>query len=172
MNLTTKRRIAKEILYFFTGVIIILLFWGIILIQNNYYQNKVVTCKNEINHLQTQINLTILHPDKLKKLFANVKIMNESGSSNEDIVDMMNAFEKRFGKKITLSERIKLEKLRKNEKIETNKLKEISLKIFNEDDIFTNIKISSILILALLYPIRFIFILIKWAIKILKLKTN
>lgn len=171
MNLRTKRSIAKEIIYFFTGVIILLIFWGFIAIQNNYYQNKVITCKKEIAKIQTQINLTILQPDKLKKLFANVKIMNESGSSNEDIVAMMNAFEKRFGKKITLSERIKLEKLRKNGKLEANILEEISSKILNEEDIFNNIKILSILIFVLLYPIRFIIILVIWSIKILKIKN-
>lgn len=168
MNLITKKRIAKEILYFFTGIIILLIFWVFIEIQNSYYQNKVITYNKEITKLQIQIKefaiKPVLQPDKLNKLNENAKIMSESGSSEEDIIAMKDAFVKRFGRKYTLSEEIKFDNLKKNLQLETNKLNEAYLKFLSRDDIL----FLSIILFVLIYPIRIIFILVKWAIKTLK----
>ena len=168
MNLITKKRIAKEILYFFTGIIILLIFWVFIEIQNSYYQNKVITYNKEITKLQIQIKefaiKPVLQPDKLNKLNENAKIMSESGSSEEDIIAMKDAVVKRFGRKYTLSEEIKFDNLKKNLQLETNKLNEAYLKFLSRDDIL----FLSIILFVLIYPIRIIFILVKWAIKTLK----
>ena len=175
MNLRTKKIIAKEIIYLFSGIIILLMIWVIMEIQNVYYQNKVNTYKNEITQLQIQMKESvikpILQPDKLKKLNDNAKIMFESGSSEEDILAMKDAFLKRFGRKHTLNEKIKLDKLKNSEITKNNELKKTYLKILNKDDVSHNIKFFSIIIFVLLYPIRIIYILVKWAIKTLKIKN-
>ena len=174
MNLRTKKSIAKEVLYFFAGVVILLIFWAFLEIQNNYFQNKVINYKKEITQLQSQIKkfeTKSLQPDKLKKLNENALEMSEAGYSQEDILTMKDDFLKLFGSKNTLSEQIKLKKLKINEKLKTDNVKKIYLKILNRDEIFHNIKLIAIIIFVLLYPARIVFISVKWAIKILKIKN-
>jgi hypothetical protein len=172
MNLRTKKSIAREIIYFFSGILILFIFWGFIEIQNNYFQNKVITQKKEINQIQAQIKKLekkpLLNPDKLKILNDNAKEMYELGSSKEEILAMKDDFFKLFGNKKTLSEQIKL---KTNEKLKTDNVKKTYLKILNRDEIFHNIKLLAIILFMLLYPARIIFISVKWAIKILKIKN-
>ncbi len=167
MNLRTKKTIAKEILYFFIGIIIILIFWAFIEVQNSYYKNEVISYNQEIVRLQT-LRKPFLNADKLKKLNENAKKMFESGSSNEDILAMKDAFVKRFGIKYNLNEKLKLEK---EEKVITNELNKTSLKILDGYKISDKVVILSIIFFVLLYPIRFVFILVKWAIKTIKIKN-
>ncbi|WP_345095596.1 hypothetical protein [Flavobacterium chungnamense] len=169
MNLRTKKTIAKEILYFFIGIIIILIFWAFIEIQNSYYKNEVISYNQEIVRLHT-LRKPLLNADKLKKLNENAKKMFESGSSKEDILAMKDAFIKRFGIKYNLNEKIKLEKLKKEEKVITNELNKTSLKILEGYEITDKVGILSIIFFVLLYPIRFVFILVRWAIKTIKIK--
>ena len=172
MNLRTKKSIAKEVLYLFSGVILLLIFWLYLEIKNNYHNNKVVTYKEEINQLQSQIkkfeSKPLLNPDKLKKLNENAKIMSESGSSKVDILAMKDDFIKKFGNQNTLSEQVKL---KTNEVIVNDKIKKANLKMLNREEIYHNIKLLSIVLFILLYPVRIIFISVKWAIKILKIKN-
>lgn len=172
MNLRTKKSIAKEVLYLFSGVILLLIFWLYLEIKNNYHNNKVVTYKEEINQLQSQIkkfeSKPLLNPDKLKKLNENAKIMSESGSSKVDILAMKDDFIKKFGNQNTLSEQVKL---KTNEVIINDKIKKANLKMLNGEEIYHNIKLLSIVLFILLYPVRIIFISVKWAIKILKIKN-
>ena len=172
MNLRTKKSIAKEVLYLFSGVILLLIFWLYLEIKNNYHNNKVVTYKEEINQLQSQIkkfeSKPLLNPDKLKKLNENAKIMSESGSSKDDILAMKDDFIKKFGNQNTLSEQVKL---KTNEVIINDKIKKANLKMLNGEEIYHNIKLLSIVLFILLYPVRIIFISVKWAIKILKIKN-
>jgi hypothetical protein len=172
MNLRTKKSIAREIIYFFSGILILLIFWGFIEIQNNYFQNKVISQRKEINQIQAQIKKLekkpLLNPDKLKILNDNAKEMYELGSSKEEILAMKDDFFKLFGNKKTLSEQIKL---KTNEKLKTDNVKKTYLKILNRDEIFHNIKLLAIILFILLYPARIIFISVKWAIKILKIKN-
>jgi hypothetical protein len=167
MNLRTKKTIAKEILYFFIGIIIILIFWAFIEVQNSYYKNEVISYNQEIVRLQT-LRKPLLNADKLKKLNENAKNMFESGSSKEDILAMKDAFVKRFGIKYNLNEKLKLEK---EEKVITNELNKTSLKILDGYEISDKVVILSIIFFVLLYPIRFVFILVKWAIKTIKIKN-
>ena len=175
MNLRTKKSIAKEVLYFFAGVIILLIFWAFLEIQNNYFQNKIINYKKEITQLQSQIKKfetkTLLQPDKLKKLNENALKMSKAGYSEEDILTMKDDFLKLFGKKHTLKEQIKLDKLKNSEITKTNQLKKSYLKILSKDDVSHNLKFFSIILFVLLYPIRIIYILVKWAIKTLKIKN-
>lgn len=172
MNLRTKKSIAKEILYFFAGIIILLIFWAFLEIQKNYFQNKVITYKKEITQLQSQIikleRKPLLQPDKLKKLNENAKMMSEAGSSKEDILAMKDDFLKMFGNQNILSERVKL---KKNQVIINDKIKKVNLKMLNSEEIYHNIKLLAIVLFILLYPIRIIFISVKWAVKILKIKN-
>lgn len=175
MNLRTKKSVAKEVLYFFAGVTILLIFWAFLEMQNIYFQNKVNTYNKEITQLQSQIKKLetkpLLQPDKLKKLNENALEMSEAGYSEEDILTMKVDFLKLFGSKKTLSEQIKLKKLKINEKLKADNIKKIYLKILNGDEIFQNIKLLAIVLFVLLYPTRIIFISVKWAIKILKIKN-
>ncbi|MFC5977595.1 hypothetical protein [Flavobacterium salmonis] len=175
MNLRTKKSIAKEVLYFFAGVVILLIFWAFLEIQNNYFQNKVINYKKEITELQSQIKefetKPLLQPDKLKKLNENALEMSEAGYSQEDILTMKDDFLKLFASKNTLREQIKLKKLKINEKLKTDNVKKIYLKILNRNEIFHNIKLLAIILFVLLYPARIIFSSVKWAIKILKIKN-
>ena len=172
MNLRTKKSIAKEVLYLFSGVILLLIFWLYLEIKNNYHNNKVVTYKEEITQLQSQIKKVeskpLLNPDKLKKLNENAKIMSESGSSKDDILAMKDDFIKKFGNQNTLSEQVKL---KTNEVIVNDKIKKANLKMLNREEIYHNIKLLSIVLFILLYPVRIIFISVKWAIKILKIEN-
>lgn len=172
MNTINKKIIAKEILYFFSAIVMILIFWVFIKVQNNYYENKVVFYNKQITELQIQIkelvNKPLLQKDKLKKLNENAKIMSDAGSSEYEVLAMKDAFIKRFGNKYTLTEKIKLDKLKKSEKLKNNELKKTYLKILNRDEVFHHSKILSFTLFVLLYPVRITFVLVKWAIKILK----
>ena len=172
MNLRTKKNIAKEVLYLFAGVILLLMFWLYLEIKNNYHHNKIVTYKEEIAQLQSQIkkleSKPLLEPDKLKKLNENAKMMSESGSSKDDILAMKDDFLKKFGNQNTLNEQVKL---KTNEVIINDKIKKANLKMLNREEIFHNIKLLSIVLFIFLYPVRISFILVKWAIKILKIEN-
>lgn len=66
------------------------------------------------------------------------------------------------------NEQIKIDKLKNIKKTETDKRNKTKLKIVNRDEIIQIITNLSIVILGLLYPIRIVFISVKWAIKIIK----
>ena len=175
MNLRTKKSIAKEVLYFFAGVIILLIFWAFLEIQNNYFQNNIINYKKEITQLQSQIKKfetkTLLQPDKLKKLNENALKMSKAGYSEEDILTMKDDFLKLFGRKHTLKEQIKLDKLKNSEITKTNQLKKTSLKILSKDDISKEIKFLTIALFIILYPMRIVYVLVKWSIRTLKIKN-
>lgn len=66
------------------------------------------------------------------------------------------------------NEQIKIDKLKNIKKTETDKRNKTKLKIVNRDEIIQIITNLSIVIMGLLYPIRIVFISVKWAIKIIK----
>lgn len=67
------------------------------------------------------------------------------------------------------NEQIKIDKLKNIKKTETDKRNKTKLKIVNRDEIIQIITNLSIVIMGFLYPIRIVFISVKWAIKILKI---
>ncbi len=83
-NPLLKKRIAKEILFFFGAVGLVGLVWGFLLLRNNYYDNKKTSLKVKISSLTHQLGS--LQKDKIKSIYegfnqnfvVNYKVMDES----------------------------------------------------------------------------------------------
>jgi hypothetical protein len=73
MNTTTKKKIAKEIIYFFSSVGILFLIWTSIQIKNTYTNNKIENYNSEISLVENKA-------DSIKRyiyLITKVKAFNE-----------------------------------------------------------------------------------------------
>jgi len=55
MKLKSKKIIAREILFFFSGIGLIVIIWFILTFSNSYYENKVVNSLDKIKTYQKQI---------------------------------------------------------------------------------------------------------------------
>jgi hypothetical protein len=62
-----KRILAREILFFFTGLLLIGIVWGFLLMRNSYYENKASSCNDKIKTLQLQIDS--LPKDYIKEFY-------------------------------------------------------------------------------------------------------
>lgn len=173
MNITSKKIIAKEIIYFFSVIALLLIFWLIIEIRNFYSEKKIKTISNEISNIQLQIDKYekktnfYLKPEKDKILMNGLIELDKNGSSDDEMRAYMSDFENKFSsEKIKHIEKTKLLKEKQNNlSTELNTSKNNYLE---PDEKKSNILIFALILFSVLYPFRLIYRLLKWSIKTIK----
>ncbi len=180
MNKVTERKLAKEIVIFFSSVLIICLLWAIFWAFN--YQKKIISkdLREQITQLTIEIDsinwsfansedtLTILYKNDsvdvaVKDIGSMIKHLPETKTEIRDLNEKANSLAippphdswATYQKFQTDIEKLNL-KLALNE-----------TKIYTSKDLINIAKWISILTLCLVYPIRFLYILLKWSIKTL-----
>ena len=169
MNKKNKRTLAKEILYFFSGIFCILVFWGLIEVKNYLINSDIEKISIETLTLTKQLdsleNIKVLDEEWRKKLDSNIFEMQDKGATEDDIKRMVSDFKKRFGKKEIIVKREQLEKA-----------KILSIKNFDDtqDKLIDNTEKNKILtyglfiIFGLIYPLRLIYYSLIWSIRTLR----
>lgn len=138
MKHTTKRKIAKEIIIFFTIVALILFSWSIF-----WAVNKINV--KRMKKLEKQVITLNKHIDSLQKI--NVLVLNEN-----------------------LLPPPPPKQLSKNKEKLEDEVSLIYSKLYTTNQINENAKWLSIALFIMVYPLRFLILLVLWAIKILKMK--
>ena len=168
-----KKIIAKEIIYFFATITLILIFWSFIEIRNYYSKKKVKTISHEISVIQLEIDKNeknnYFKPETWKILITELTELAKNGSSDVEMKSYCLDFDKKFSK-----EKDQLIKKTKILKVDQEKLSS-KINIY-ENYILKNLEkknsllIFSTILLSILYPIRLVFILIRWS--LLTIKKN
>jgi len=175
MNITSKKIIAKEIIYFFSVIALLLFFWLIIEIRNFYSEEKIKTISYEISIIQLQIDKNqkktnfYLKPEKMKILINGLIELDKNGSSDDEMRAYVSDFKSKFSEeKIELLKKTKI--LEKKKNILSNKLYSSQKYFLSNEEKNRNLLILSAILFSLLYPIRLVFKLIKWSLLTLKKK--
>jgi len=215
MKLQTKKRLAKEIIIFFSSIILALLFFLSTYPYNWIYQKKISNLTETISIKErTADSLSSSYKAKLKKQnwfyneiskdfdISEYKTSDENWSRLQEIInrdsleyqykntwgkDLVSFLSKLgFKNAIQFKEFILLNSFTKTEKTDYNKaiaindeIKEINSEINNKENNLLSfdeqkengIK-SLIIILTIVYPLRFLYLLITWALKTMKQKEN
>lgn len=167
MNIKTKKTIAKEIIYFFITSALFFILWIGVIINNRIYESKIYRFKNESLKFQTQIekNNKLLYkkPIELDEYGIPIKfipptdgvVLSENKKTTNNLTE----------EKLIL---IKNQKLTNLKTISNQNLLNVENKFLNENQINHILFYSFIILFGLLYPIRLIFLILKWSIKTLK----
>ena len=165
-----KRKIAKEILYFFFGIFCILVICCFIESKNYFLNNKIESINNNALNLTKQIDslntINVLF-DKYysKKLLSNITKMHTEGYSVEDIGNMIDDFSKKFGRKEI---NLKINKLKLIKSSSLMDCKDYKSKLLNYNEKVKILTYCITIIMGLIYPLRLIYYSLKWSIKTLK----
>lgn len=175
MNITSKKIIAKEIIYFFSVIALLLIFWLVIEIRNFYSEKKIKTISYEISNIQLQIDKNekktnfYLKPEKEKILINGLLELDKNGSSDDEMRAYVSDFKSKFSEeKIELIKKTKI--LEKKKNILSNDLYSSQKYFLNNEEKKHNLLILSAILFSILYPIRLVFKLIKWSLLTLKKK--
>lgn len=163
MNLKTKKNIAKETIYFFSTIAILLAVWTGIEIRNFYLNTKIDDLNKEVLILKNKIET------KQNKII-------ESEIKNAPVVDEFGIPVKfkapSDGKTLTDKEKLilinqdkfDLDKLKKEEKKMNQHLYYSKNKLISKQIVIW----CAYIFFGLLYPIRYVFKLLKWSFKTIK----
>jgi hypothetical protein len=166
MNIKTKKTIAKEIIYFFITSALFFILWIGVLINNRIYESKINRFKKETLDFQSQIqkNNKLLNkkPVEFDEYGIPIKftrpdgvVVSKNKQSNNNLTE----------KELLLAKNQKLTKLKT---ISNQNLLKAKNSFLNENQINNILFYSFIILFGLLYPIRLIFLLLKWSINTLK----
>lgn len=162
---------ANEI-YLFTLALCIGIVWVIVEIRNSYLYSEQERIGNKISYYQAQLDSLEqkkLPAEKMKQLVDNLTTMFEKGASDEDGKKYLKDFRDKFEEKEVLGEikklnadKINLEKQR--QEITSNYIDNTMDKGFT--------KWFAIIFSMLIYPLRFIYLTVRWAFRTLKQKPT
>lgn len=163
MNITTKKTIAKEIIYFFAATTLFFVLWVGIVINNKIQENKINSFKSEVLGFQSQI-------DKNNKLLDRKLTKLDEYGIPIKFIPPSDGVIKKNSKNLSEEDLTsnKIQQLEKLKAISNQKLLEVKNKHLNENQIKDILFYSFIIIFGLLYPLRLIFILLKWSFRTLK----
>lgn len=168
MNIHKKKIIAKEIIYLCTLVLCVAIIWTIVEMWNSHLHKKQEQIGNEITFNQTRLDSLeekTLPAERMKQLVDNLTTMFEQGASDEDGRRYTKDFRDKFEEKAVLDEISKLKEYKIN--LEQRRQEVNSSFIDNTTtDGFT--KWCTIILLTILYPLRFIYLIVRWAFRTLK----
>jgi hypothetical protein len=171
MNIQKKKIIAKEIIYLFTLFLCVGITFIISEIRNSYFNNKRDQIVNEMYKCENRLNILFeknLPLELTKQLQDNLTTMNGNGASADDVRKYTKDFNDKFGEKAVLDQ-ISKEEDYKNNLI--NQIKKIDSSYINNSINFGFTMNFAIILLIILYPLRFIYLIIRWSFRILKQKT-
>lgn len=172
MEIQKKKIIAKEIIYFVTLVVCVIITWTIVEMRNTQLHKKQEQIGNEIIICQIQLDSLkekTLPPERMKQLVDNLTKMFEQGASDEDGRSYTKDFRDKFEEKAVLDEMSMI----KEDKINLEKQRqEVNASFINNttSDGFT--KWFAIILLTILYPMRFIYRIVRWSFRTLKQKPT
>lgn len=196
MNLKIKKLIAREFLIIVGTILCVGLFYSILLIRNLYLNNQIIKSKYEIASITKEIesleNQYQIYDDLVEIPVKRREPPNGAKRwepPKDDIIidtipEKVNDSNDPLGLEKALREKkLKLENRKKatNQSIDslnnlTSKLNQKNIevrtkssKILSQDEILSTMTIFLIIILSILYPIRFLGQSIIWAIKTLKI---
>jgi len=169
MNISAKKNIAKEIIYFFSLLLCTAIIWTVVELRNNHLKNEQYKILKSIERNNSKIDslnkLNELPPIRMKQLVENLTEMFENGATDKDGEKYSKDFSEKFKNKSITDKLIYLSDAGKKLKIDKQK----NQQKFINNDLSNGFTIMSFWILiSVLYPIRIIFYIIKWAIKTLK----
>jgi hypothetical protein len=177
MNITSKKIIAKEIIYFFSVITLLLIFWSIIEIRNFYSEKKIKTISYKIENIQLQIDKNekktdfLLKPEKEEILINGMIELLKNGSAKEETKAYVNDFYNKFSEeKIELNKKTKTLQNKKN--ILSSDLKSLQKYFLNNNEKKYTLLLFSVILFSILYPIRLVFKLIKWSLLIMRYKEQ
>ena len=179
MNLKTKKIIAKEIIFFFSIIALLIMTWGILELRNSYLLNKINNNSKAFSYsinsnlkktlrdfVATSNNQKYETETELLSKFPELKIYNIQilrdfvATSNSGKYKSENELYSKFP-----------EFFNKKSKTEYNiinkELNDSKSKLLNKSKFKNILCIMSLIFFSLLYPIRLIFFLLKWAFKTL-----
>ena len=179
MKETAKKKIAKEIVIFFSSVLCIVIIWTFFWLSNFYTLNR-------INNLENQILKLSNNTDSIKWDSPNGKDTLTFYSSTKDSVDVAvkdissllkhypteeanvraqynNTIPSNKNYCWVIYDKFKLE--RKNL---TNDLSQAKSKVYSTNKLIKTTKWIGVIVLTIVYPLRFLFLLLWWAIKTLR----
>jgi hypothetical protein len=170
MNEKNKRTLAKEVLYFFFGIFCTLVFWGVIETKNYLLNNKIesithttLTLTKQIDSLSTiDVVFDNYHSYKLK---SNINKMHNEGYSDADIDNMIDAFEKKFGRKET---NLKINQLKNAKILLLKNYKNAKSKLIDYNEKIQILICFILIIMGIIYPLRLAYYSLKWSIRTLK----
>ena len=174
MKTTSKKIIAKEIIYFFATITLILIFWSLIEIRNYYSEKNVKTISHEISAIQLEIDKNekydYFKPERWKILINDLTELAKNGSSDAEMKSYCYDFKKKFSKEKNqqLIKKTKILILKK--KILQNNLMSFENYFIKTEEKKNNILLFSILLFSIVYPFRLIYKLISWSLLTLKKK--
>lgn len=177
MNSKTKKNVAKEVIYFFSIVLLTSFVWIGIKINNYYFENKIIKCNNSISIINKELNR---YSPKNSKYILNNKVYSEedlstyakmsnmsldnyiveAGAKGPIILD--NEYNQIKDAELTYNKN-KVQKLKilyKNRKLNIKKIDNYNKYFLNENLVVFN---SFLFLLILIYPLRFVYILLKWS---------
>lgn len=111
-----------------------------------------------------------LNKANIQKLDSIELKMLNNNESDENRTFVVNDFIKKYGEKKSVKPNKVFEELKKTKKEINQKLQEAVNKLINRNETKSTIAWGTALLLGLLYPFRFIFFLLKWALKTVKQK--
>jgi len=168
MDIHKKKIIAKEIIYLFTLVLCVVITWTIVEMRNSHLRNKQEQIGNEITTCQTRLDSLkekTLPAERMKQLVENLTKMFEQGASDEDGRRYTKDFRDKFEEKAVLDEMSML----KENKINLEKERqEVNSSFINNTTTDGFTKWCAIILLTILYPMRFIYLVVRWSFRTLK----
>jgi hypothetical protein len=173
MNDKNKRRLAKEILYFFFGIFCTLVLWGLIGAKNYLVNSNIekittetLTVKKQLDSLK---NINILDEYRRKQLDRNISEMLDKGASEDDIKRMVTDYKKIFGKKEII---VKREQLEKSKILSLKNFDDTRKSLINNNQKTEILTWGIFIIFGLIYPFRFAYYSLMWSIRTLKTKKQ
>jgi hypothetical protein len=173
MNDKNKRKVAKEILYFFFGIFCSLIIWGLIGTKNYLVNSNIEKITIETLTINKQIDslkkINILDEYRRKQLDRNLSEMNDKGSSDDDLIRMVTDYKKIFGKKEIIEKR---EQLEKSKILFYKNFDDTRKRLINNNQKIEILTWGIFIIFGLIYPFRFAYYSLMWSIRTLKIKKQ
>jgi hypothetical protein len=181
MNPKIKKNVAKEVIYFFSIVLLTSFVWIGIKINNYYFENKIIKCRNLISNLKKEINgylpknskyilINNIYSEEDFFTYAKTKKKSLNLNAGDAILTLGNEFNHIKEVELTYNKN-KIQKLKilyKNLKLNFKKIDNYNKCFLNENFVVFN---SFLFLLILIYPLRFVFILLKWSFSTIKTTT-
>lgn len=172
MNIQKKKILAKEIVYLFSLILCVLIFWTIVEMRNSHIHKRQEVFKSEFANSQSRLDSLkekTMSPERMKQMEDNLIAMFERGASDDDGRRYMKEFEDKYEDKDVIDT---ISNLKQNLSVIEQKQQENSSRLLNNNHSDGVTKWFGFILLTILYPIRFIYLLLRWSIRILRQKTT
>lgn len=169
MNDKNKRRLAKEILYFFLATLCILLLWGFLETKNYFTNNTIRKLTTEASSLTFQIDsldkVIVLDEYRRKQNDSNIAELLDKGATEGQVREYVYDFKKKFGNKEIFQ---KEEQLKRNKTLALQNLVNTENKVIDNNEKRNILIWGLIIVFGILYPLRLVYSTLMWSFRTLK----